>query len=50
MAGDIFNKEEDDLMVSVMIDELAWTEYRRRVVEQNQPALILLDTIALRYV
>ena len=32
-------------MVSVMIDELAWTEYRRRVVEEHQPVLIPLGAL-----
>ncbi len=32
-------------MVNVMIDELAWTEYRRRVVEERQPVLLPLGAL-----
>ncbi|MBB5374517.1 creatininase [Acidocella aromatica] len=32
-------------MVSVSIDELAWTEYRRRVVDERQPVLIPLGAL-----
>ena len=32
-------------MVNVMIDELAWTEYQRRVVEERQPVLIPLGAL-----
>ena len=32
-------------MVSVLIDELAWTEYRRRAVDERQPVLIPLGAL-----
>ncbi len=32
-------------MVNVMIDELAWTEYRRRVIEKHEPVLIPLGAL-----